>query len=336
MFQGFLSTANRASTVRNSPELSVCICTYNGALRIGEVLAALGAQQAPPDAWETIVIDNASTDDTPVIVDAALQQHLPGRSRCVRELKPGLMHARRRATAEARGAAIAFLDDDNIPAPDYISRALDVLRRHPEAGVIGGRVYADWVGEPSPLGRAVADFALAICDRGDCPFAYQEVTGGPAGAGMIVRRAFMQQIFEDPELADRIGGRNRASLLSGEDTAIVIRAHQLGYAVRYEPSLVLFHRIPASRTSREYLARLYEGIGRGQAMMRPLFDPKARRPGLAVLIAVKDIGRWLRGLWFGPDRKLRAEHGDLARDVHALQQRQLYGRFRQTLRGVFR
>jgi glycosyltransferase involved in cell wall biosynthesis len=316
--------------------LSVCICTFNGAGRIGAVLAALGAQTSTSSDWEVLVIDNASTDGTAAVVEIEFQQRLPGRGRLVREEQPGLMHARKRATREALGSVLLFVDDDNLPAPDYVERALEVMARCPQAGVVGGRVEPEWLGQPTPLGLAVANFALALCDRGDQPFAYEEVTGGPAGAGMIVRRALLQKIFDEVALAERVTGRSGSSLMSGEDTAIVIRAHQLGYECRYEPTLHMKHRIPAARTARDYLLRLYEGIGRGQASLRPLFDAKARRAPLALLIALKDGGRWLVGQLSGPSTTVRTDYGALAQDVHLLHQRQVYGRFRQGLREALR
>lgn len=317
----------------NAPLLSVCICTFNGAARISEVLAALADQTEHGPDWEVLVVDNASTDATVDVVREAQGHFSAGRLRLVTEPQAGLMYARLRATREATAPFIAFLDDDNVPEKNYIEAVLVVLRSQPGAGVIGGKVTADWVGEPTPLGRAVADFALAVCDRGDQAFSYTDVTGGPAGAGMIVRRELMEKIFSGSNMAEQMGGRKGASLMSGDDTAIVIRAHQLGYPVRYEPSLVVRHRIPAARTTFDYLARLYEGIGRGQASMRPLFDAKARRQPTAFLIAAKDGLRWLAGQLRGPGAALRQAHGELASDLHRLQQRQVYGRFRQGLRG---
>jgi glycosyltransferase involved in cell wall biosynthesis len=318
------------------PYISVCICTFNGADRIGLVLEALGRQTDQSSGWDVLVVDNASRDDTDGAVRAAFAAHLPQRGRLVREEQAGLMHARRKATQEARGEMVVFLDDDNIPAPDYIERLGEILLAHPRAGVLGGRVEAEWLGEPTPLGRAVASFALAVCDRGDQPFAYRDVTGGPAGAGMVVSRALLRTIFEEASLASRVTGRNASGFGGGEDTAIVVRAHQLGYDVRYEPSLVVRHRIPAARTAPAYLLKLYEGIGRGQASLRPLYDARARSPVLGPLIASKEGLRWLLGGLRGPSRALRAEFGPLAPDVHRLHQRQVYGRFRQGLREPFR
>lgn len=316
----------------NELRVSVCICAFNAADRIGLVLEALGAQTDCTARWDVVVVDNASRDETAEVVAKGIAEFVPGRARCVLEPQPGLMYARRAATNEARGEFIAFLDDDNIPAPDYIERLLDVLCAHPHVGMFGGRVWPEWVGEPEPLGKAVAFFALAACDRGDESFAYRDVTGGPAGAGMVVRRALMQTIFEEASLAVAVTGRRGSALIGSDDTALVVRAHQLGCEVRYEPSLVLKHRIPTSRTTREYLLKLYEGIGRGQAALRPLYDAKARNPLLRRLIAIKEWLRWLKGALTGPTALTKIEYGPLAHDVHKLQQRQTLGRFRQGLR----
>ena len=311
-------------------------CTYNGADRIALVLEALGRQTRPTKDWDVLVVDNASTDDTARSTDAALDLHLPGRGRRVSEPQAGVMFARRRATLEADAELIAYLDDDNIPAPDYVDQAIAIMQRHPEAGIAGGKVLAQWLGTPTALGEAAAPFALAIRDLGEQSFAYPEITGGPDTAGMVARTALLRTIFTDAHLAHKITGRKGKSLISGEDTAIVIRAHQLGFACRYEPQLMIYHRLPASRTSLDYLLRLYEGIGRGQASMRPLLDAKARNPLLALLIAVKDGGRWLLRSLRGPSPALREERGVLADDFHRLYQAQVWGRFVQGLREPFR
>ena len=123
------------------PSISVCICTCNGAERVGLVLEALAAQTDRSAGWEVLVVDNASRDDTGAVVQAAFAAHLPGRGRLVREERPGLMHARRRATDEARGATIVFLDDDNIPAPDA---GMAVITLHDAALNVYDGVISRW------------------------------------------------------------------------------------------------------------------------------------------------------------------------------------------------
>jgi glycosyltransferase involved in cell wall biosynthesis len=139
----------------NPPGVSICICTHNGAGRIRPVLEALAQQTAPAGSFEIVVIDNAGTDDTASVVGAFLAEHFGAAGRVIPEPQPGLSFARRRAVAEARGAIVCFLDDDNVAAPDYVEQAMAAFERHPRAGVVGGKVAADWQNEPTPLAVAV-------------------------------------------------------------------------------------------------------------------------------------------------------------------------------------
>ncbi|HUO63546.1 MAG TPA: glycosyltransferase, partial [Terriglobales bacterium] len=53
-------------------DVSVVLCTYNRAGLLGRALAALQGQRTAPDlSWELVVVDNASTDRTKDVVEAA-------------------------------------------------------------------------------------------------------------------------------------------------------------------------------------------------------------------------------------------------------------------------
>lgn len=306
---------------------SVCICTYNGAGRICAVLDALAAQPSPADLWELLVIDNASTDGTGTLAARRINDLLGGHGRVVHESRPGLSFARARAAAEACGSILCFLDDDNIPAPTFVACAIDAFKRRPKAGVIGGRVLPRWEVPPTALAEAVAPFALAICDLGNAPKQVDGSGSGIVGAGMCARRDVLCSLVDSGTLGGRVTGRSGASLMSGEDIGISIAARQMGYECWYDPSLVVEHLLPPRRMEKDYLQRLYQGIGRGQAAVRRLYDWKARSP-LGLLIALKDLGRWIEGSIHGPDKSLRVTRPDLARDLHDLDQALLLGRSR--------
>ena len=53
------------------------------------------------------------------------------------------------------GGGGVFLDDDNIPSPDWQEVAVGAFAGRPETGVTGGKVEACW--------EVVAEFELAIC-----------------------------------------------------------------------------------------------------------------------------------------------------------------------------
>jgi glycosyltransferase involved in cell wall biosynthesis len=72
---------------------------------------------------EVIVVDEGSTDDTP----AALAALADARVRVIRHDTPrGVASARNRGAAEACGDWLAFVDDDDLWAPDKLARQLQV------------------------------------------------------------------------------------------------------------------------------------------------------------------------------------------------------------------
>jgi hypothetical protein len=309
---------------------TVAICTYNGAQRIRVVLEALAIQTQPKESWEVLVIDNASTDGTGEDADRFIREKLGGCGRVVREERPGLSLARARAAREARGEIICFLDDDNIPEPDFVKNAIQAFEKYPQAGVIGGKVLPRWEATPTPLAEAVAPFALAICDYGDTAKSFNVAGGGMVGAGMCARRKLLNAIFSSTQLADFVTDRIGSNLIGGGDLAISVVARQMGWECWYVPTLHIEHVLPASRMKKDYLLRLYEGIGRGQAATRKCYDWKARSPS-AWLIGLKDYCRWRLGQWRGPSDELRHQHPEIAADLHDLNQSLTLGRARQAL-----
>jgi succinoglycan biosynthesis protein ExoM len=116
--------------------VAVCICTCNRATLLARVLTAverIELHDLPPENVLLIVVDNHA-DGTARAVCVAHEPTLPISLRFIEEPAPGISFARNRATAEARdwGADfVAFLDDDDVPRPDWLWQ---LLRRQQETG----------------------------------------------------------------------------------------------------------------------------------------------------------------------------------------------------------
>src|SRR5204862_5153681 len=101
-------------------QLSVILCTHNPRPDyLASTLEALRNQILPQEAWELVLVDNAS--DPTVVSATRLGWHKNGRQ--VREEKLGLTPARLRGIAEAKGEMLVFVDDDNVLAADYLTEA---------------------------------------------------------------------------------------------------------------------------------------------------------------------------------------------------------------------
>src|SRR5437868_5644614 len=91
--------------------LSVVLCTYNRAERVGAALDALLRQKGDVE-YEIVVIDNNSTDDTENVVRSIAASGGAGRVRYVFEGRQGLSHARNCGIRASHAPIVAFTDDD--------------------------------------------------------------------------------------------------------------------------------------------------------------------------------------------------------------------------------
>jgi glycosyltransferase involved in cell wall biosynthesis len=144
----------------NAPAVSVYLATRNRAALLARALESVWAQQGV--AFEVVVVDDASGDDTP---QRLAQWAAQGRLRWFRHERPlGACAARNRALREARAAHVAGLDDDDEMLPGRLAALLGALR--PQDAFV---CASDWFAAPgSPPRLRVAPAridAAAILSR---------------------------------------------------------------------------------------------------------------------------------------------------------------------------
>jgi glycosyltransferase involved in cell wall biosynthesis len=118
-----------------NPLVSVIVPTYNGEAFLRETLDSVFAQTYQP--FEVVVCDDGSSDQT-----LAILAEYAGRLRLVQQKNQGVAAARNRASLEARGEFLAFLDHDDLWEPHMLATLVPMLVAHPSFGL----VYADaWI-----------------------------------------------------------------------------------------------------------------------------------------------------------------------------------------------
>lgn len=212
-------------------------------------------------AWEVLVVDNNSTDQTCEVVEA-FRRRDPRRFRYSFEPRQGKSYALNTGIREAQGDVLAFMDDDVTVDPMWLRNLTSPFQDGRYSGV-AGRVLLDpsflappWLGlkEPFNLGGVLAQF-----DLGESP---GELLTPPCGASMAFRKAVLQ----------RYGGFRvdlgpcPGSEIRGEDTELGLRLLAAHEPLRYEPSAIVHHPVPESRARKSYFLRWY--FDHGRAMVR--------------------------------------------------------------------
>lgn len=238
--------------------VSAIICSRNpDQARLGLVLEALRAQSLPKEKWELLLVDNASRDYLSTICD--LTWHSNGRH--IREENIGLTMARVRGVEEAKSELLVFVDDDNVLAPNYLEKALEIADRWPMLGAWGGSLIGRFETPPpywvEPYMRMLAVYQV---ERDVWSNLLKNMDTCPAGAGLVVRsnvaQAYVSNVAKD-ELRrglDRIGDR----LTSCGDLDLAYTACDLGLGTGLFKSLSLEHLIPSRRIQKSYLLKLME------------------------------------------------------------------------------
>lgn len=290
-FQGLGPIFKRLFPERIVSDFTVVIPTYNGAARVGTLLNYLRCQIGTEDiAWEIIVVDNNSSDNTAEVVkryQATWPQTIPLRYEF--EPQQGAGFARDRGTKAATSQLIGYLDDDNLPWINWVRAAYRFAQQHPNVGVFGSRIRGKFSATPPKNFERIAAF-LALTDRGSQPIPYRpEAKILPPGAGLVVRRqAWLDNVPAERTLADKFGERE-----AGEDLEVVLRIQSAGWEVWYNAHMWMHHEIPAERMTKAYLMQLCKGIGLSRYHTRMLSFAPQYRPFVLLPYALNDTRKIL-------------------------------------------
>lgn len=252
----------------STPSLSVVICTHNPRPHyISRVLDALRAQTLPLDAWELLLIDNASAEPLAGLYDISWQPS----GRHVHESELGLTPARLRGIAESRGEVIVFVDDDNVLEPNYLAEAVRIGEEYTWLGAWGGTIRPVFEQEP-PGWTKPYWWMLALKEVDRAVWSNDPECGAskPCGAGLCIRTMIAEHYANElkgDELRRSLDRRG-ASLLSSGDIDLVLTSRQFGMGWGNSPEMVMSHLIPRERVTKTYMLRLAESMSASSTALR--------------------------------------------------------------------
>lgn len=215
--------------------LYVIIPNWNGIAWLADCVDAALAQTVTP---KVIVVDNASTDGSkPLLRDKYPQVRLIERDKnygFTGGVIPGI-----EAALEGGAEAIALLNNDALPAPDWLERLAAVLEAEAKVGIVGAKIkhfeddgldstgdfYSIW-GFPFPRGRDEIDSG-----QYDGPD-QRDIFAASGGASL-----YRAEMLRD------VGNFDQRFFAYYEDVDLSFRARLAGWTVQYEPAAVVRHRI---------------------------------------------------------------------------------------------
>jgi glucosyl-dolichyl phosphate glucuronosyltransferase len=236
-------------------ELTICICTHNRPRYVSDCLDGLQQQTIPANRFAILVVDSGSTGPVREELENLASQR---GVRLIRVDRPGVSVARNAGAWGARTPFIAYIDDDAIPASDWIASILDAIRQEPRPpALIGGRILPRWEAPlPEWWPESLRGVLSIIEHEGSGEYRTSALPPGlePYAANMVVHVLSLLSVGGFGTGAGRHGG----ALLSDEEVQVAWKLQDAGHSVRYESRIVVEHQIQANRLTPEWLlSRLY-------------------------------------------------------------------------------
>ena len=251
--------------------LSIIVCTYNRDKYLYGALRCIAENGFPTEAYEIVLVNNMSTDNTEAECQRFGNDYPDVNFRYMVETNQGLSFARNRGIAESRGDTLLFLDDDSYIQPNYLTNLQRQLDTYPDADAFGGKIDPVFESGEAPKWLSKWNYSwVSAIDLGDkvCPFKGQAF---PIGANMGIRKAMLEKTGNfNTQL-----GRSKKNLMGGEEKDLFERIMQQGGSIFYFPDVVVHHVIPPTRTTKDYVKRLGEGVGQSE-QIRTLGESKGK------------------------------------------------------------
>lgn len=235
--------------MHEKPDVSVIIVNWNTRDDLRECLRSLHPSLHPGVAMEIIVVDNASWDDSVVMV----KREFPDVKLIENRLNEGFGKAHNRGSHVAQGRYLMLLNTDAKAHPGALKELVDYADAHPDIGIIAPKVLNPdgtlqyscrrfpvyeaglfrntMLGRLFPHNRFVRDYLMTDFDH-----AHTADVDWVSGCAMMIRR----------EMWDKLGGFDERFFMYCEDVDLCWRAHEASWRVVYHPQAVVTHTIGRS------------------------------------------------------------------------------------------
>jgi len=220
--------------------ISVCVCTFKRPGLLKRLLDALARQRSDGSfTWAVVVADNDRAQSARQVVEDFDAASSIRAVYCV-EPEQNIARARNKTLENAAGDYIAFIDDDEFPADDWLLNLLKTCQKHEAAGVLGP-VKAHYE-EPPPKWATKGGF-------------FERPTH-ETGFRIVAREARTGNVLFDRRILEGVKEPFRPQFgTGGEDVDFFTRMMEKGRVFVWCNEAPVFESVPPSRCNRGYLLR---------------------------------------------------------------------------------
>lgn len=226
--------------LRQTPFVSVIVCSFNGAKTLAACLESLRHLEYPK--YEVVLVDDGSTDDTREIASRFPEV------RYVHQANQGLSAARNHGARVARGEVFAYTDSDCMVDSAWLYYLLNTLLNGDFAGVGGPNV--------SPPAKDWVQACVAAAPGGPSHVLLTDtIAEHIPGCNM----AWYRWAFEN------VGGFDPEYRKAGDDVDFCWRIQQAGCQIAFSPAAVVWHH---RRFTLRAFAKQQQGYGEAESLLR--------------------------------------------------------------------
>ena len=218
----------------NYPLVSVIVLNYNGTQYLSGLFNSLEKTDYPFDRMEVIMGDNASTDDSVVLV----KERFPRVKILEFEENYGFCKGNNLCVKESQGQYVVFLNTDTLVTSSWLKNLVNAVLEDKTVVVAGPKLLKPY----DRNGKKIIDYAggkityeinfyEGLYEFDSDAYSVQKYTGFGCGAAVIVSKEFFL----------RIGGFDDYYFGGAEEVELGLRAWQNGFRVLYVPSSIVYH-----------------------------------------------------------------------------------------------
>lgn len=265
---GALGRPVDAVTIGGGPIVAIAVCTYRRPEQLARTLDGISRQTfstGQPPLLHVVVIDNEGDDRVQAVVRAFAARSGIAVTSAV-ERRRGISQARNSALdlVPADADFVAFIDDDETPAPGWL-QALLATQARTGAAVVCGPVLPEFTAEPSGW---VVDGGFFIQPRRSSAGVTLSADGSPVDDGSTNNA--LVRLDEIRNAALRF--HESFGLSGGEDAIFFRRLSAAGARMVWSPEAEVIELVPAARARFGYLVREYFRCGNVRAAIDAIDD----------------------------------------------------------------